>query len=70
MRKLTILWALVVVAALVLSGCTAVGPSSGAAEAGATEAGATEATADTGLLGTIQEPRAHHCRHIRRLPAV
>jgi polar amino acid transport system substrate-binding protein len=51
MRKLTILWALVVVAALVLSGCTAVAPTSGGAAAPAADAAAT----DTGLLGTIQE---------------
>jgi polar amino acid transport system substrate-binding protein len=51
MRKLTILWALVVVAALVLSGCTAVAPTSGGAAAPAADA----AAADTGLLGTIQE---------------
>jgi len=53
MRKLTILWALVVVAALVLSGCTAVAPTTGGAATGATEAGA--AAADEGLLGTIKE---------------
>ena len=53
MRKLTVLWALVVVAALVLSGCTAVAPTTGGAATGATEAGA--AAADEGLLGTIKE---------------
>jgi len=54
MRKLTVLWALVVVAALVLSGCTAVAPTTGGAAAGATDAGAA-APADEGLLGTIKE---------------
>ena len=54
MRKPTVLWALVVVAALVLSGCTAVAPTTGgAADAGATDAGA--AATDQGLLGTIKE---------------
>lgn len=51
MRKLTVLWALVVVAALVLSGCTAVAPTSGGAAAPAADATA----ADAGLLGTIKE---------------
>lgn len=54
MRKLTILWALVVVAALVLSGCTAVAPTTG--NAGADAAATADAAAvDTGLLGTIRE---------------
>lgn len=52
MRKLTILWALVVVAALVLSGCTAVAPTGAGTEAAATADAAAE---DTGLLGTIRE---------------
>jgi polar amino acid transport system substrate-binding protein len=60
MRKLTVLWALLIVAALALSACTAVqpgaAPAAGGAEAAATEAAAGEAAAaDTGLLGTIQE---------------
>ena len=53
MRKMTILWALVVVAALVLSGCTAVAPTGGAAPAA--DAGAAAPAADEGLLGTIKE---------------
>lgn len=52
MRKLTILWALVVVAALVLSGCTAVAPTGASTGAAATADAAAE---DTGLLGTIRE---------------
>ena len=51
MRKLTILWALVIVAALVLTGCTAVAPTTGAADTAADAAPA----ADEGLLGTIRE---------------
>jgi polar amino acid transport system substrate-binding protein len=54
MRKLTIVWALVVVAALVLSGCTAVAPTTGAST-GAADSGAAAPAADEGLLGTIRE---------------
>lgn len=50
MKKLSVLWVLIVVAALVLSGCTAVqsGATSGAASSGAAPAG-------EGLLGTVKE---------------
>jgi polar amino acid transport system substrate-binding protein len=55
MRKLTGLWALLVVAALMLSACTAVQPG-GATGAAGTEAAADQpAAADEGLLGTIKE---------------
>jgi polar amino acid transport system substrate-binding protein len=53
MRKMTILWALVVVAALVLSGCTAVAPTGGAARR--RMPAQTAPAADEGLLGTIKE---------------
>lgn len=54
MRKMTTLWALLVVAALVLGGCTAVAPTGGAAPAA--DAPAADApAADEGLLGTIKE---------------
>ena len=55
MRKLTILWALVIVAALVLTGCTAVAPTTGAADTAADAPAADASAADEGLLGTIRE---------------
>ncbi len=55
MRKQTVLWALVVIAALLLSGCTAVQPATGGAgQTGSADAAATAAV-DEGLLGTIKE---------------
>lgn len=53
MRKFSILWAVVVIAALLLSACTAVQPgaTSGAASSGAAD----QAAADEGLLGQIKE---------------
>ena len=55
MRKLSILWAVVIIASLLLSACTAVQPgaTSGAASSGA--AAGTTAAADEGLLGKIKE---------------
>jgi polar amino acid transport system substrate-binding protein len=54
MRKLSILWAVVIIAALLLSACTAVQPgaTSGAASSGAA---ASQPAADEGLLGQIKE---------------
>jgi polar amino acid transport system substrate-binding protein len=55
MRKLSVLWALVVVAALLLSACTTVQPGATTGAAGSEAAAEQPAAADEGLLGQIKE---------------
>jgi polar amino acid transport system substrate-binding protein len=54
MRKLSVFWALLVVAALVLSACTAVQPGS-TSGAASSDAAAGQTATDEGLLGEIKE---------------
>jgi polar amino acid transport system substrate-binding protein len=55
MRKLSVLWALVVVAALLLSACTTVQPGATTGATGSAAVAEQQAAADEGLLGQIKE---------------
>jgi polar amino acid transport system substrate-binding protein len=55
MRKLSVLWALLVIAALLLSACTTVQPGASTGAASSDAAAGQTAAADEGVLGQIKE---------------